>query len=83
MFGGDRAQTVAAQAIVEAGHADGAGFRQGQADGFLAAPARPVQVAGERRPAARASELTRSGRRPIPVCFAQLFIRRLISLSDL
>jgi len=83
MRGGYRAQAVAAQAIVETGGAGLSRLRQRQAYGFLAAPARPVQVAGEGRTATRARKLPRIASRPSLGCFRQVFIRALMCLSDL
>jgi len=56
----NRAQTLPAQAIVEAGRAWHAGLRQRQPHGFLAAPARPADIAGEFRATARATHLPRA-----------------------
>lgn len=83
MLGGHRAQAVPAQAIVESGNAGFARFGQRQLDGFFAAPARPVQVAAERRTATRARKLPRSLSVLFPGRFRQVFIRRLMCLSDL
>jgi hypothetical protein len=84
MRGRRRAEAIAAQATVEAGHTGFSRLRQRQADGFLAAPARPVQVAGERRTATRAGKLPRTAAAgPFLGCFRQVFIRRLMCLCDL
>jgi hypothetical protein len=54
---GQRKQTLPAQAIVKARQARHAGLRQRQSHGFLTAPARSADIAGEFRATARAGQL--------------------------